>query len=317
MYKIKCPVCGSSHTMKNGKRNGVQLYVCRECRYQFRNRNEVSTEELWRSYQDGKQTVTELSATYRLSQSTIKRRLGEVSKKWVQPPLKGGGFIHLDTTYWGRGFGVLLALDSSTGFPLYMSFVKSETTRDYEDAVCSIRERGFHIQGIIIDGKKSLFSSFAEYPIQMCQFHMKQITKRYLTLHPKLLAARELKSLMANLAGKRKDEFEREYEQWKTTWRDTLNRRSTLKSGKTQFTHRRLRSAMHSIDFYLPYLFTYQRQECTGMPNTNNKLEGTFTDLKKNLNNHSGMPQENRKRFISGFFLALTEALSMNKQDPP
>ena len=53
------------------------------------------------------------------------------------------------------------------------------------------------------------------------------------------------------------------------------------------------------------------------MHNTNNKLEGTFTDLKKNLNNHSGMTQENRKRFISGFFLALTEALSMNKQDPP
>ena len=74
---------------------------------------------------------------------------------------------------------------------------------------------------------------------------------------------------------------------------------------------------MHSIDFYLPYLFTYRRHECCGMPNTNNKLEGTFTDLKKNLNNHSGMTQENRKRFISGFFLALTEALSMNKQDPP
>ena len=52
------------------------------------------------------------------------------------------------------------------------------------------------------------------------------------------------------------------------------------------------------------------------MPNTNNKIEGTFTDLKKNLNNHSGMSQENRKRFISGFFLALTQKLSMKKQEP-
>ena len=74
MYKIKCPVCGSSHTMKNGKRKGVQLYVCGECRYQFRNRNEVSAEELWRCYLDGKQTVSELSAAYGLSPSTIKRR---------------------------------------------------------------------------------------------------------------------------------------------------------------------------------------------------------------------------------------------------
>ena len=84
-----------------------------------------------------------------------------------------------------------------------------------------------------------------------------------------------------------------------------MNGRSTLKSGKTQFTHRRLRSAMHSVDFYLPYLFTYQQPGCEGMPN--NKIEGTFTDLKKNLNNHSGMSKENRKRFISGFFLALCE----------
>ena len=41
------------------------------------------------------------------------------------------------------------------------------------------------------------------------------------------------------------------------------------------------------------------------MPNTNNKIEGVFTDLSKNLNNHSGLIEENRKRFISGFFLAL------------
>ena len=62
---------------------------------------------------------------------------------------------------------------------------------------------------------------------------------------------------------------------------------------------------MHSLDFYLPYLFTCQDEDCVGMPNTNNKIEGTFTDLKSNLNNHSGMSIENRKRFICGFFLAL------------
>ena len=51
------------------------------------------------------------------------------------------------------------------------------------------------------------------------------------------------------------------------------------------------------------------------MPDTNNKIEGTFTDLKKNLNNHSGSTQENRKRFISGFSLALESKLERTKQD--
>ena len=51
------------------------------------------------------------------------------------------------------------------------------------------------------------------------------------------------------------------------------------------------------------------------MPDTNNKIEGTFTDLKKNLNNHSGLTQENRKRFISGFSLAFESKLERTKQD--
>ena len=302
-------MCGSSHTMKNGKRKDVQLYVCRECRYQFRHNKEVSSTELWIAYQNGKQTVSELAATHGVSPSTVKRRLRDVKKTWVQPRLSGSGFVHLDGTYWGHNWGVMLGLDEESGKPLYLEFIKSETNQDYKDAVSSIGARGYTIRGIIIDGKQSLFGMFSGYKIQMCQYHMQQIVRRYLTLHPKLLAARELKALMSKLTKMGKADFEAEYSGWKATWKDTLNRRSQLKSGKTQYTHRRLRSAMHSIDFYLPYLFTYQLPECKGMPNTNNKIEGTFTDLKKNLNNHSGMSQENRKRFIIGFFLALESKL--------
>jgi len=253
--------------------------------------------------------VSELAATHGVSPSTVKRRLRDVKKTWVQPRLSGSGFVHLDGTYWGHNWGVMLGLDEESGKPLYLAFIKSETNQDYKDAVSSIGARGYTIRGIIIDGKKSLFGMFSGYKIQMCQYHMQQIVKRYLTLHPKLFAARELKALMSKLTKMGKADFEAEYSGWKATWRDTLNRRSQLKSGKTQYTHRRLRSAMHSIDFYLPYLFTYQSPECKGMPNTNNKIEGTFTDLKKNLNNHSGMSQENRKRFIIGFFLALESKL--------
>lgn len=308
-------MCGSLHTMKNGKRKGVQLYVCRECRYQFRNSHEVALSSLWSSYQDGKQTVSELAAAHGVSPSTIKRRLRYVEKTWEQPPLSGSGFVHLDGTYWGHNWGIMLGLDEESGIPLYLGFIKSETNQDYRDAVSSIEERGYAIRGIIIDGKQSLFGIFSAYKIQMCQYHMKQIVKRYLTLHPRLLAARELKALMDRLTKVGKADFEAEYSLWKMTWKDTLNKRSLLRSGKTQFTHRRLRSAMHSVDFYLPYLFTYQLPECKGMPNTNNKIEGTFTDLKKNMNNHSGMSQENRRRFIIGFFLALAESLGMKRQE--
>jgi len=99
--------------------------------------------------------------------------------------------------------------------------------------------------------------------------------------------------------------FESEYAKWKDEWKGTLNKRSTLKSRRTQFRHKRLRSAMHGLDWFMPYLFTFQEPDCKGMPNTNNMIEVTFSDLKKNLNNHSGMTKENRKRFISSYFLSL------------
>ena len=304
MNKSKCPVCGSRHTVKNGVRKGVQTYICKDCGYQFRNSKLPSDLDLWKLYQENKQTVAELAASLGTSPSTIKRRLRNVVIKWSQPALSGSGFVHIDATYWGRNCGVIVAQDSKTKQILYLSFIRHERLSDYQDAVKSIEERGYKINGIIIDGLQHLFSLFSAYKVQMCQFHMKQIVRRYITLNPRLLSARALNVIINNLTTKSKDDFVREYKSWKEEWKDTLNKRSQLKNGKTRYRHRRLRAAMHSLDFYLPYLFTYQEDGCEGMPNTNNKLEGTFTDLKKNLNNHSGMSEENRKRFICGFFLA-------------
>ena len=315
MNKKECPVCRSKHTIKYGVRKGVQLYKCQACGYQFRAGREVSEDELWNAYQQEKQTIEELSKRYGKSVSTVKRRLHDIKREWEQPPLSGEGFVHLDVTYWGRCFGVLLALDSQTGKPLYMAFVKSEMVKDYEDAVSSIKERGYTIRGLVIDGKQSLFKTFSEYHIQMCQFHMKQIIRRYLTLNPKMHASRELKNMVGRLHKAEEADFKKDYQAWKEKWKDTISHKSLHKDGKMHYTHQRLRAAMNSLNFYLPYLFTYQREDCKGMPNTNNKIEGTFTDLKKNLNNHSGLTMENRKRFISGFFLALTETLSMKKQE--
>lgn len=315
MNKSKCPVCGSSHTVKNGTRNGKQLYLCAKCGYQFRNEQLPSSEEIWRMYMSHKQTVAELAALLHTSESTIKRRLREVTVEWEQPALHGGGYVHLDATYWRRGQGILLALDDASGIPLYLAVITSETAADYQAAIESIERRGYIVKGIVIDGKKSLFSLFSGYHVQMCQFHMKQIIRRYVTRRPKLKAAQALKELVDGVASVDEESFRAAYQQWKEAFHDTLAKRSTLKSGKMRYTHRRLRSAMHSVDFFLPYLFTYQHQDCLGMPNTNNKLEGTFTGLKNKMNAHSGMSEENRERLIFGFFSALARS-KHEKKDP-
>ena len=285
------------------------------CGHQFRGKVYLSKEEVWEAYRGRKQTVRELSANYGVSESTIKRLLKEVTVAWKNPMGRGSVIINIDATYFGRNAGVLAALDTQTGIPLHVRHIKHEHVSDYVDAINEMEENGFKITGMVIDGMQSLFKEFAAYKIQMCQYHMCAIVRRKITKNPKLPAGKELQQLMRTLKDSRKDDFTDRYKQWKQKWKSFLNQRSTnTETGRTFYTHQRVRSAMLSIDFYLPWLFTFEEVE--GMPNTNNKIEGTFTDLKKNLDNHSGMSKQNRKRFVDGFFLALAESLSMKKQEP-
>ena len=303
MYSKKCPYCGSSKVKKSGLRNHVQHYKCNSCGKQFLNKYKLTEEKVWQEYLEGKQTLVEIAARHNVSVSTIQRILRQRVIEWEQPCLWGYmGYVHLDATYWGHNWGILLAIDEETGKVLYLAFIKHETIADYQLAIEEIIIAGYQIRGIIIDGKKELFGIFRHYPIQMCQFHMYQIVERYLTKHPKMNASRELLALCSYITFLDKKDFVNEYAAWKKKWENFINKRTIHKDGKTYYLHRRLRTVVRSLNFYMPYLFTYQRPECDGMPNTNNKIEGTFTDLKKNLNNHSGLTKEHRQRFIIAYF---------------
>ena len=101
--------------------------------------------------------------------------------------------------------------------PLYVAFIRSETTLDYKLAVEAIEAAGFTIKGIIIDGKQALFKEFEKYPVQMCQFHMYQIIERYLTKHPKMIASRDLALLVDDMICLDKEDFMNEYAKRRTS----------------------------------------------------------------------------------------------------
>lgn len=273
------------------------------CGHRFSGGRDLTKEVIWEMYLNGKQTIAQISEITGLSTSTITRRLAAVSISWEQPKVKGSGVVHLDATYFGRNTGVLLAQESGTGRLLYMSHIAHEHISDYQEAVNHIVGCGYVIQGIVIDGLQKLFTALSEYKIQMCQFHMVAIIRRKLTKNPQLEAGKELLGLAYRLKDMTEDAFVDQFEKWKTKWHDFLKEKTVNEiTGRTTYTHQRLRSAMVSISTYLPFLFTYEKVK--GMPNTNNMIEGTFTDLKKALRNHPGMIEENRKRMMNGFFLA-------------
>jgi len=101
----------------------------------------------------------------------------------------------MDTTYFGRSFGVMVFKNSLDGVVLYKQYVHYETNTLYLAGISEIARRGIDIQGIVCDGRRGLFGLFGAIPLQMCQFHQIQIVLRYLTRKPKTQAAIELKKL--------------------------------------------------------------------------------------------------------------------------
>jgi hypothetical protein len=211
----------------------------------------------------------------------------------------------MDTTYFGRSFGVMLFKDAYTGKNLHKIYVKHETNQLYATGINYLMQNGFEIKAIVCDGRKGLLNILSNMPIQMCQFHQVAIVTRYLTRKPKLAAAQELRALVLMLTKTDKESFAGALEAWHKKWKDFLNERTfDEQTKKSRYTHKKLRSAYRSLITNLPWLFTWYDYFELKIPNTTNAIDGHFADLKNKLRNHNGLSETRKKRFIDRFFEA-------------
>ncbi|MDN3398222.1 hypothetical protein QL919_05720 [Psychrobacter sp. APC 3426] len=105
----------------------------------------------------------------------------------------------MDTTYFGRKFGLMVFMDNTTKAVLYYAIVSHETNSAYKQGIDHLASLGVDIQSITCDGRRGLRTLFTRTPCQMCQFHQVQIVTRYLTRRPKNIASIELRRLTLNL----------------------------------------------------------------------------------------------------------------------
>ena len=199
----------------------------------------------------------------------------------------------------------MLFKDSYTGENLLKYYVKSETNALYIQGVNELISQGFEIVAIVCDGRKGLIQSFKNIPVQMCQFHQVATIRRYITKNPKLPASIELKELVAMMKMTNKESFEGGLKLWFTKWESFLNKRTTNpETGKSHYTHKRLRSAYRSLKSNLNWLFTWYDNIELKIPNTTNAIDGHFSDLKNKLRNHNGLSRARKIKFIDEFLKA-------------
>ena len=291
--------------IRNGRKNSKQLYKCKECGKQFlggRRRNKV---QVITDYVEGKQTLSQLAQRYRISERTIQRDLAGM--RFVRKIAKVKDVtIQLDTTYWGRNFGLMVIKDALRNKILWHKYVHNETISQYMEGISWLKSNGFRIYGAVIDGMRGLSQALYPIPVQMCQFHQILITRRYLTQEPELEASIELLSLVKNITKMDKESFVGAFNDWSEKYQNVINERirdKRIKRHTPPYMRPKLRSAYLSLRRNMNLLWTFYDRPETGLPNTNNALEGVFSDIKSKVRAHRGISKDNRRKLLDEYIM--------------
>lgn len=281
------------------------MYKCKDCGKQFiggkrRNKSQVITD-----YIEGKQTLRQLALRYDVSERTIRRDL--TGMRFVHSISKYKDVtVQLDTTYWGRHFGLMVIKDALRNKILWHKYVRNETIAQYIEGISWLKSHGFKIYGAVIDGMRGLAQALYPTPVQMCQFHQILIIRRYLTQEPDLEASVQLLDLVKSITRMDKESFIGAFNEWYEKYKDVLNERvhdKRIKRNMPPYMRPRLRSAYLSLRRNMPLLWTFYDHPETGLPNTNNGIEGLFSDLKGKLRVHRGISKDNRKKLLDEYIL--------------
>lgn len=291
--------------IRNGQKNSKQLYKCKECGKQFlggRRRNKV---QVITDYVEGKQTLSQLAQKYRISERTIQRDLAGM--RFVRKIAKVKDVtIQLDTTYWGRNFGLMVIKDALRNKILWHKYVRNETISQYMEGISWLKSNGFRIYGAVIDGMRGLAQALYPIPVQMCQFHQILITRRYLTQEPELEASIELLSIVKNITKMDKESFVGAFNDWSEKYQNVINERirdKRIKRHTPPYMRPKLRSAYLSLRRNMNLLWTFYDHPETGLPNTNNALEGVFSDIKSKVRAHRGISKDNRRKLLDEYIM--------------
>lgn len=274
--------------------------MCLDCGRQFVGGYKPTEEDIITDYIDNKMTLRQLSEKYSLSVRTVWGKLGDMRHVHVISKYKNV-VINIDTTYWGRHFGLLIIKDAFRNKVLWHKFVSDEKVSDYLEGIEWLRSEGFRIFGIVCDGIRGLFPALRLYRVQMCQYHMIQIVRRHLTSKPDLEASVELLDICLSLSRIPEEDFRRALSCWHKKWRGFLSEKSIGSDGKSHFTHPRPRAAYSSLKFYLPYLWTCCHYPELHIPNTNAAIESLNQRLKTLLRNHSGITKQRRIKLLEEY----------------
>lgn len=279
----------------------MQRYFCHGCKETFSapRRSTQTGKILLHDYVWKRQTLTQLGAQADKSARWVRQQIDRTKEpERILAPKKT--VLAGDTTFWGRQYGVMVLRSPTLKKNLWWTETTHETPDVYAKGYTALRDAGWEITAVVLDGKRGIPKVFAGIPLQLCQFHQVKTVNTYLTRKPQTLAAQELRAIALTLARTDEATFTVRLASWEKRHRAFLDEHTFCGYCKRKhYVHRRLRSAYRSLMTNLPYLFTYQKYPELNIPNTTNCLDGMFSQLKNRLAVHRGLSKTRRYKIIS------------------
>lgn len=196
---------------------------------------------------------------------------------------------------------------------IWFGFGDTETHNLYMEGRKSLEALGYVILGVTGDGFSCIRKVFSDIPFQMCLVHMERIVVRKITRKPKLEAGQVLLALIKSVSSSSSIVFRERFSKYIEMYRDFLNEKTLhSESGISSWTHQELRSAVLSVQTFLPYLFSYEKTK--ELSKTTNSLESHFGHVKDILRIHRGISTSLLKKVLSSIFLVSTIAPKTKKK---
>lgn len=292
-------------------RKGRQRYWCKDCKTKFETSKKTSKkrriERLWDRYVFGKQTLRELSEQSGISKLSLKNNFEKIE---LQKKTHNVRKIHLlvDSTFFGKReneqWGVIVFRDSIRKENLWWKFIDEEKLPHYREGYGYLIKEGYEILSVTCDGFRGLVNVFGDTPVQFCHFHQKQIMRRYVTKNPRLTAGIELKEVVEMLGEIMSDEFEEYLQAYIRYHKKFLNEKTIdIFTGKSTYTHRKIRSAIKSLLTNFNNLFTYEKHPKLLIPTTTNSLESHFSHIKDITRIHRGLKRKTKEKLVETILL--------------
>ena len=186
-----------------------------------------------------------MAEKHSVSVNTIQRRLRTIYSTRIISKDKNV-VVLMDTTYWGKYFGVVMLYDCYRKKLLWRKFIhRKEVIVDYVEGIEWLEEHHFKIYGVFCDGLRRLAKTLMRYKVQYCQFHQVKTVCSYLTQKPKTEAGKELRAIALLLCHTDKESFCGILNEWYSKW-GNISKNAHL-THKPNDTHLRIKECVPPI----------------------------------------------------------------------